>query len=342
MNDEEWQCITNQKTRKGVVDNQQKILKQQQDTIKNKNSYNNSFGRRGWSKPSIPRTNTTKILVDTEATKNENHTLSQFHDKCNQPLTNLLADYGEQDPDYEKFKVADTEEDTIRSNARSMLSSRDKAPIRIKLLSFGFTYNAPKQSREGLGYSNPIPVIDCRDFLPCIPPYLERSNGLSFQVKRSILQSCNHDDNSRIIGQEEEDDGTTTNHDNHSSADANINEKNPNILRKKVNTSSAIIFQSLHDAISTGGHGYALPLEMTIYIGSECGCHRSVVYAELLGQSLRATLRSNKDGKITQPVSVETMHRDIDKRRIFLKNKYDEDPNDRKRNYRMDPSLEDW
>jgi hypothetical protein len=87
-----------------------------------------------------------------------------------------------------------------------------------------------------------------------------------------------------------------------------------NLLRRQVKNTSEQVLKAVVDAISTDGHGYAFPLEITICVGSEFGCHRSVVYSELLAQALRASLRLNRDGSISQPVSVETIHRDIDRR----------------------------
>jgi hypothetical protein len=73
------------------------------------------------------------------------------------------------------------------------------------------------------------------------------------------------------------------------------------------------VFDALEQAIADG-HGHALPLRMTINIGSEQGRHRSVIVVEEAGKELRKRLRNNKDGKITEDVSIGTAHQDLDRR----------------------------
>lgn len=63
------------------------------------------------------------------------------------------------------------------------------------------------------------------------------------------------------------------------------------------------------------GYGYASPLEMTIYVGSESGKHRSVVLCEWAATAIRKRLRANEKGCILQSVSVETKHRDIERQK---------------------------
>ncbi len=75
---------------------------------------------------------------------------------------------------------------------------------------------------------------------------------------------------------------------------------------------SLTIFSAIEEAIRSGGHGYAFPLEAKIHIGSEYGRHRSVVLCEKLAQMIRTLLRQNEGSRIQQPVSVSTRHRDVD------------------------------
>jgi hypothetical protein len=80
------------------------------------------------------------------------------------------------------------------------------------------------------------------------------------------------------------------------------------------------IFDALLEAQNKGGHGYASPLEMTIYVGSDLGRHRSVVVCEWAAIQLRKMLRQNTDNVVLQPVSVSTCHRDVEPRRQQQKN----------------------
>jgi hypothetical protein len=74
------------------------------------------------------------------------------------------------------------------------------------------------------------------------------------------------------------------------------------------------IYPALLEAQNDGGHGFVNPLEMKISIGSGLGRHRSVLVAEYAAKELRRLLRENRDNRIVQPVSVGTVHRDIDKK----------------------------
>jgi hypothetical protein len=72
------------------------------------------------------------------------------------------------------------------------------------------------------------------------------------------------------------------------------------------------VWDCLVDAQNDGGHGYALPLEMTIYVlGSESGRHRSVVVCEWAAAQLRKLLRENEHDVLQQPLSVGTQHREV-------------------------------
>jgi len=67
--------------------------------------------------------------------------------------------------------------------------------------------------------------------------------------------------------------------------------------------------------------GWSNPATINVYVGSHDGVHRAVSIVELLGKSLRSKLRANEDNKFTVSVSVETKHRDIDKRKDIAKEK---------------------
>ena len=73
--------------------------------------------------------------------------------------------------------------------------------------------------------------------------------------------------------------------------------------------SSAALVEAIQD-----GYGHASPLNMSIYVGSEFGRHRSVVIVEAAAVTLRNILRRNEGDRFAStPVSVGTRHRDVDK-----------------------------
>ncbi|CAJ1955201.1 unnamed protein product [Cylindrotheca closterium] len=188
-------------------------------------------------------------------------------------MSDLLADFGQADPNWQKQRVEETAEDAGSSDSR--LARKGKAPIHIVLGSFGFQNGAPKRP-EGWSYSQPLAIMDCREQFESVPKYLEWKTGLSGAVKR-VLQQENKD------------------------------------IQKHARTTVADqVWGCLLEA-QNAGHGYASPLEMTIYIGSETGKHRSVVICEWAATAVRKKLRANDKGVIQHEVSVETRHRDIDR-----------------------------
>lgn len=232
--------------------------------------------------------------------------VSEFHSRCKLSLDNLMQEYGSYDPDYEKMKAMqfNTSQNTSaymvenKCNCQSlgMLASNGKAPIHVEVVSFGYKYSVPPQARDGWSHSNPLSPIDCRD-LPRCPHYVAKLSGLSHKVKRAMLRLEKDDDNE--------------NSDNESDI-----EESPiiNPLVTKSEKVSESIIRALEEAINEGGHGYAFPLEVTIFLGSEYGRHRSVVLCEIVAQNIRNLLRRNEGNRISQPVSVSTRHRDVDKK----------------------------
>ena len=201
------------------------------------------------------------------------------------PLSELLEDYGEQDLDFRKMVVTgDAEkpqsldkpvvEEKKKKSTQSRLGQHGKAPIHVVFTSFGYVHGAP--STTGWSHAQPLPPLDCRG-LPEVLDYLaRRHDGKSPAVKRVVQQS-------------EGCDGT-------------------------VEALSNRVWDALREAIADGGHGHALPLRMTVTVGSETGRHRSVVVAETAATRLRQRLRTNPNNQISQPVSVGTLHRDIERR----------------------------
>ena len=84
------------------------------------------------------------------------------------------------------------------------------------------------------------------------------------------------------------------------------------VFQKRAGEISSNLMHAVKDAIDAG-YGHAAPLSMTFHLGSEYGRHRSIVLCEVAATALRSLLRKNEANSITQPVSVSTRHRDVDK-----------------------------
>ena len=191
-------------------------------------------------------------------------------------MSELLADFGQADPNWQKQQVDLDNSETDKSGV-SRLAPKGKAPIHIILSSFGFMHGAPKR-QENWSYSQPLAVMDCRDLFESVPKHLEWQTGLSGVVKR-VLQQENKD------------------------------------IRQHARTTIANqVWDCLIEA-QNAGYGYPSPLEMTVFVGSGMGKHRSVVLCEWAATAIRKKLRQNQDDCVQQPVSVETYHRDVERQR---------------------------
>eukprot|EP00986_Skeletonema_menzelii_P019800 scaffold29155_cov166-Skeletonema_menzelii.AAC.4 len=245
------------------------------------------------------------------------------------PLSDLLTEYGEQDVDWKKQQHQQQQEhdSSSRSNSKQtnskkqsnktedngMLAPFGKAPIHLEIMSFGYKYNAPKNSK-GFSYAHPLPPIDIRD-LDRAPGSVSKFNGLSYLVKRSLLNPSKASGNDDNANENEDDD------------DGSSNTPTQSPMRQRTNAIADEIIKVLVEAIDEGEHSAINPLTMTVSIGSEYGRHRAVVLVEHLAVVLRARLRRN-DGKsftdssgscsasnngiVKQPVSVGTRHRDVE------------------------------
>ena len=61
-------------------------------------------------------------------------------------MSDLLADFGEADPNWQKQRVEETTEDVGTSDSR--LAPKGKAPVHIVMSSFGFQNGAPKRQDD--------------------------------------------------------------------------------------------------------------------------------------------------------------------------------------------------
>jgi hypothetical protein len=247
-----------------------------------------------------------------------------------QDLSSLLADFGEADPEWKnvdapcspsspppsnrQYPASSTERALpAASKFESRLAPHGKAPIHISLESFGYVHGAPSRRSQDSSwspYTQPLAPIDCRTLFEPAPSYLDFHDGLrSGQVKRVLLQQ------SRV--------GGDSNSEREGRIDRpyyrDIQDYAKRILARRE------IREALLEAQNVGGHGYVSPLQMRVLVGSHLGRHRSVVVAEWAAIELRNVLRRNEGNAILHPVSVGTLHRDIEKRIPTRKYKEDED-----------------
>ena len=209
-----------------------------------------------------------------------------FKSRIERPLSALLADFGEADPNWKKQQPnIEVEQNATSGHSTPLhqdqlenrLGQLGRAPIHVEFTSFGYYHGAPPEIRNGWSHMQPLEVTDCRDY-PTVPHYLEWQDGLSGAVKRALLQFSKYE------------------------------------LRQDANKlSHEKVVQALEDAIGDG-HGYALPLTMIIFVGSQTGRHRSVLFCELAATALRNALRTNAGGRISTPVSVGTCHNHLERR----------------------------
>ncbi len=224
-----------------------------------------------------------------------------------QPLSDLLAEYGEQDVNWKKQQEHQHNPMSSKQSNNTdngMLAPFGKAPIHLEIMSFGYKYNAPKNSK-GFSFAHPLPPIDIRD-LDRAPGSVSKFNGLSYLVKRKLLNPSKKNDDD--------------NDDDNDGEESSSQTQSP--MRQRTNTIADEIIKVLVEAIDEGGHSAINPLTMTVSVGSEYGRHRAVVLVEHLAVVLRARLRrndgksfggtSNNNGIVKQPVSVGTRHRDVE------------------------------
>ena len=154
-------------------------------------------------------------------------TIDDFSLRCQMPLSDLMAEYGEQSEDWKKERqghrsvvpatstVRSTIDDAIltssqnadeeQHNSNGVLAHYDKAFIHLELMSFGYKYGAPSHARNGFTYTHPLPPLDIRD-LDRAPGHISKFNGLQYLVRRSLLNPSKLNDDAEIDYEEEGDD----------------------------------------------------------------------------------------------------------------------------------------
>jgi hypothetical protein len=216
-------------------------------------------------------------------------------------LATLLADYGECDPNWQNMRVdivdvddaagEDAEEHqhrppvvttmttTITRRRKNILGLFQKAPVHINICTFGHVHGRP----SGVDENNAL-SYDCDDYndiiLPC-PAHLDFLDGQAGNVKRIMINAAVRNLASRDI--------------------------------------AVAICDRLRSDVTYHGYGHHNPYQMTIYIASARGRHRSVILAELVATAVRQQLRNwpvdesdNEEWHCT--VSVGCTHRDLHKK----------------------------
>lgn len=199
-----------------------------------------------------------------------------FNSRLNQPLSALMADYGDYEPLDESSTSAHSEINaeadiapppplTSTSATKSMLMPRSSAPIHITISSFGFLFGCP--SSKSVTPSDPLPAFDCRQIQE-VSKGVERLSGLSAVVRREILRN----------------------------ADA-ANSQTPTweLIHKIAKDATDSVVASINE----DGAGWASPLSMKVFIGSHNGRHRSVAIAEASAIAVRNLLRKNEGNRFT-------------------------------------------
>jgi RNase adaptor protein for sRNA GlmZ degradation len=249
-------------------------------------------------------------------------TWSDFRERLQKPLSELLDVYGEADPNWaQQQNTAIHQSDdavllsvppiaaTVTAEVReSRLAVHGKASIHVELVSFGYLHGVPKEIRNGWCHAQPLPLLDCRD-LPPVPPYLVRMDGLSAVVKRVLTKPPSTESNySRSSTTKTE-----------SAIKSETSAKSPMSITQVARQLASQIFESVRGAM-VAGHGPASPLHITVYCGSDSGRHRSVVVGELAATALRKLLRSHPPPMIPYTVSVSTRHRELDRKKQEMAN----------------------
>eukprot|EP00977_Amphora_coffeiformis_P002971 scaffold569_cov165-Amphora_coffeaeformis.AAC.4 len=281
---------------------------------------NKSFG--GWAKPAMPKA---KEVVEEKKdpvviTEDANQQQADF---MMQPMSSLLAEYGDFDPNWMDKQPEIEQEETPDEKATeegeedddtscNRLGQQGKAPLHVDVVSFGFRYGAPSTRKDGWMQTTPLLPFDCRDVLPPVPGYLLFHDGkTSGQVKRFLLYDYKRQAYRNSQKKESSDDEPI--------------EPGPSVRDYSVDTVAPQIYNTLLEAVRSGGYGYALPLKIQIFVGSEWGRHRSVVAVEQTATALRKLLRKCQDNVLECPCSVATQHRDIERKIPSKKDRDDDD-----------------
>jgi hypothetical protein len=170
------------------------------------------------------------------------------------------------------------------SDTPNMLGTKGKAPVHVEIVSFGYIHGIPGDIRRsaagGDDYTLPMGTtpFDCRESLPPVPPYVSWQDGLSGHVKRLVLASPMISSEARMNQLDHE--------------RAPRNQSAASVRTFLYNRIAVRLAEAISESMVVGGHGYASPLRMRVYVGSDSGRHRAVVVAETVATILRQFLRT--------------------------------------------------
>jgi hypothetical protein len=166
----------------------------------------------------------------------------------------------------------------------NMLGTKGKAPVHVEIVSFGYIHGIPGEIRRsaagGDDYTLPMGTtpFDCREHLSPVPPYVSWQDGLSGHVKRLVLASPMISSETRMDQLDHE--------------RAPRNQSAASVRTFLYNRIAVRLAEAISESMVVGGHGYASPLRMRVYVGSDSGRHRAVVVAETVATILRQILRT--------------------------------------------------
>lgn len=265
----------------------------QREQKKGGNGKKPSFGG-GWAAPTKPSRQAppTSILKtaspakdapeQVDATDHQDAiSINDFRSRCQKPLSELMGELGEQDLDFGKVvpnappEPSSTEQQNLETSYEDSNSRLSKLGKAPIHVEFR-SYGYVYGAPSSKGWSHSHPLPPLDCCeLPSVPPWMARQDGKSSAVKRILVTDE---------------------------------------LKSVSNSLADQAADALVEAI-TDGHGHAMPLRMTIHVGSENGRHRSVVLCEEAGKALRRRLRENAGNRLQEDVSVGTAHQDIDRKR---------------------------
>jgi len=213
-----------------------------------------------------------------------------FQSRCKLPLAELMAEYGEQDVEWKKDQHHN--QSSTNNNNRSDNKNENNTGM---LAHFNKASINLELVSFGYKYGGPSKKggFSYANPLPSIDIRdLDRCPGNygKFNGLSSYVKKTLLNPKQQ---QQHTNDGYTEDNDEHEQPSTN-NSQSP--MRLRANQIADEVIKILVEAIDEGGHGPISPLTMTVSIGSEYGRHRSVVLVEHLAVILRARLRRN-DGR---------------------------------------------
>lgn len=214
------------------------------------------------------------------------------------------------------------------------LQRQGKAPIHVEFYTFGYRHGIPSEVRVHAtchSHRQPLLAFDTRNSLAEVPHYLAWMDGLSGAVKMAMIRHQPNAEPRKKRTYQSYNDKEGKGSSSRSTVSPPVdqafqsectdseslsleNDKRSNLCNVRDyarDVIAALVAGAVEAAMEE--HGYAHPLNMTIFIGSSQGRHRSVVAGELAATAVRKLLRENVQNRFVCEVSVGCRHRDIDR-----------------------------